>query len=107
MNSSQIENLCQLTAHLTARLGVPLWRDAIEIHKLARHLTRYAEKDCNVGLNDSDKRTVDRLEKRIAELLQACGLKANFSGDPRGYVVKVQGLPGNTWGGDSEGFGVG
>lgn len=111
MNSDQITNLCELTAYLAHRAGLrPLSavaKDAQAIHKDARRLTQLAENDCNRGLDAAEDKEVTRREKRIAELLTQYGLTANFSGDPRGYVVKIVGLPGNTWGGDSEGFGVG
>jgi hypothetical protein len=118
VNKDQIENLCELVAHLSAlsidgpsdmlrnRLRSAAYR-AQEIHKHARTLTRYAEKECNEGLSPTQQRMQESEQQRIADFLRVYGLKATFSGDPRGYVVKIQGLPGNTWSGDSEGFGVG
>jgi hypothetical protein len=111
MNRSQIENLCQLTAYLAFRAGLrPLpnvTQDASEIHAHARQLHKLAEADCNTGLTKRQQAREDLLQRRTVALLEPYGLKAKFGGDPRGYVVKILGLPGNTWGGDSEGFGVG
>lgn len=51
------------------------------------------------------------LETKIRELVkQVPHLKGvRFTGDPRGYCVKLerQDGRGNTWGGDSEGWGIG
>lgn len=51
----------------------------------------------------------DRIEDRIDEHARDRGATATFSGDPRGYVVKLH-LPSgrhNTWGGKEEGYGIG
>lgn len=111
MDKNQVENLCQLTAHMAERRGsiTPTYAalTAIEIHGHARALSKLAEAECNTGLTKRQQAREEVLQKRIAVLLKTYGLRATFSGDPRGYVVKIVGLPGNTWGGDSEGFGVG
>jgi hypothetical protein len=39
-------------------------------------------------------------EKRIAAICAACGMSANFQGDPRGYTVKI------AMGGREDGWGV-
>lgn len=82
---------------------------------IARHARthhRYMEIDCNEGLTAEQARKVDRIEARIRELVsylpkskvKGAGLSVKFSGDPRGYTVKIviPGAPGNTWGGNSE-----
>lgn len=120
MKREQIENLCQLTAHLALSRASPgghgegsrnlpnmAAASALNIHKYARELSKLAELDCNQELTRSQRSRVVVLETRTNVLLETYGLTATFSGDPRGYVVKILGLPGNTWGGDSEGFGVG
>lgn len=78
---------------------------------IARHASthrRYMEHDCNVGLTAEQARKVDQIETRIRELVsylpkvRATGQvpTVKFSGDPRGYTVKIviPGAPGNTWG---------
>ncbi len=49
-----------------------------------------------------------QIERRISELAQTVGLRADFGGDPRGYTVKLH-LPtgaANTLGGREDGYGV-
>jgi hypothetical protein len=111
VNREQAENVCELTAHLMTR-GQDLTpsvvaRDALQIHKRARTLQRLAEVDCYRELAKTEIRIRERNERQIIKWVTSYGLTAKFGGDPRGYVVKIQGLPGNTWSGDSEGFGVG
>lgn len=112
MDKHQQENLMLLAVYLgqsnkgtaSARLAVQY---AKEIHKYSRRLSVLAEIECNREVTERERREEERLQKRVNALLKPYDLRARFEGDPRGYVVKIQGLPGNTWGGDSEGFGVG
>jgi hypothetical protein len=112
MTRDQIENLLTLAVylgqsfhgHAPSRKAV---YDAQRIHLHARKLSRFAEIECNREATEREIKSAARSEKLILEILKKYELRALFSGDPRGYVVKIQGLPGNTWGGDSEGFGVG
>ena len=49
-----------------------------------------------------------QVERRMREVCAACGLSANFQGDPRGYTVKIAFPDGayNTMGGREDGWGV-
>ena len=81
--------------------GVPA--DVIfDVLRDARTLHRLAEKDCNYGLTDTDRKREEHCEARTAGRLAAYGIVAQFSGDPRGAVVKLR-LPSgrsNDWGGE-------
>jgi hypothetical protein len=80
---------------------------SFELLALARRLNRYNETECNYGLTDRQQKNVDRLEKRVREMLPA-SIGVTFNGDPRGYAVKLH-FPSkvyNTWGGESEGWGI-
>jgi hypothetical protein len=113
MNKDQQGNLTVLSVHLARRdtlsqkSAYAVVADATAIHAHARKLSRFAETECNREVTDKELKRAAHSEQVILKILKEYGLSALFSGDPRGYVVKIQGLPGNTWGGDSEGFGVG
>lgn len=73
---------------------------------LAARYTRLQEKSCSdPSYGPRDEGRERALEKRIAELFE--GLKVHFSGDPRGYCVKVEFPSGrsNHWGGANWGIG--
>lgn len=81
------------------------------ITRHARTHHRLAEMGCNGTLTATDERLGEYLEDRIRAL--AAQLRINgrpvavkFSGDPRGCTVKLLLGRGNTFGGDSEGWGV-
>lgn len=78
-----------------------------ELVRLATFHGRIAEKECNEELSDGDVRRRDQTEARIGEICAKIGVHGVvFSGDPRGYTVKIR-LPSgrsNSFGG--EGWGV-
>jgi hypothetical protein len=74
----------------------------------AARLARLAVDDCNYGLTEKQEREKATSRKLIAKELKPYGITCNFSGDPRGYVVKCR-LPSgkyNTWGGKESGWGI-
>lgn len=96
----------QAIADLTQE-GWPL-ADIRLVLRYATTLTRLAEEECNRILTSREALTIQRLERRIATLAGCHDAKATFSGDPRGYVVKLI-LPSgryNTWGGKESGYGI-
>lgn len=80
---------------------------SFDLLALARRLNRYNEVECNYGLTERQQKNVERLEKRVRELLPP-QVGVTFNGDPRGYAVKLHFASGvyNTWGGKSEGWGI-
>jgi hypothetical protein len=81
-------------------------RDVLALSRLARTLQGYAERDCNQGLTAAHERTRDRMTEQAREIAQRYGLNARTCGDPRGHSLRLIGLPGNSWGGDADGFGI-
>lgn len=124
MSKADIENVCTLAAHLaavainktpnsptlqeqTGRFGVNRARDAMKLQRLGRRAHRNAERYCSEqGYEDRYEPEKARIERQAAEILAPYGLTAQVTGDPRGYCLKIMGLPGNTWGGDESGFGI-
>lgn len=84
---------------------------------LMRHGATYgrlAEIECSVELTQRQQTQLEKrqeqLERRIRQIVATLGegFDVNFSGDPRGYTVKIT-LPTkryNTWGGEESGWGV-
>lgn len=74
----------------------------------------YATQDCNRGLEHNELAATYQLEVAIKALVDELAthfykpVTVRFTGDPRGYTVKlmIAEHPGNTWGGASEGYGV-
>lgn len=84
--------------------------DAGKLKSLARAHNRLMETQCNRELTVREMSRVGSVRDAIIAILAeySLSLKVNFSGDPRGYTVKIH-FPdgrGNTWGGDSEGWGI-
>jgi len=87
---------------------------ADELMRLARRHGKLAERLCNdPSYGPREERADANLERRMIELIRKpdlahaiAGIK--FSGDPRGYTVKVFLRSGdyNTWGGAEYGWGV-
>ena len=104
-------------AESTARLAVMLARrepkraehlvsgDAMAFHRLAVGLRSLAVAACNADLTSGQEIRQDGLHRRAEDLAKSYGLTVR-EGDPRGYVLHLVGLPGNTWGGDESGWGV-
>lgn len=79
--------------------------DAQRIVKLARSLASLAVQHCNRGLSPRQEAREMNIAAEIKTIAAWYGLKASTSGDPRGYVVRLDGpgVPRNGWG---DGFGV-
>ena len=123
-------NVTLLAAHLAARGVAPHHAASFaeQLAKIARRLSQIAIADCNYGDDPGREKTKDAQRNKARDLMQQfagwnppaasadfyerartdCfhGLSLSFGGDPRGYVVHVTGLPGNTWGGSEAGFGL-
>lgn len=73
---------------------------------LAREHGRLQELACSQEMPDDYDTEIEAQIRDLCERVIGCRVK--FGGDPRGYTVKVF-LPSgryNTWGGESEGWGV-
>lgn len=113
MSKADIENVCTLAAHLVMHPHTPgnypnaakATHDAMRLQRLGLRALRRAEKWCNVPDYEPEPEG-ERIAKLAAEILAPYGLTAQVTGDPRGYCLKIMGLPGNTWGGDESGFGI-
>ena len=119
MSKQDIETVVQLAAHLsriTAKQMPELPGSfaaraarvaAMQLQKLGRRAHRLAERDCNGTLTEAQhEQELERILSAVAVQLKPYALSANITGDPRGYCLKIMGLPGNTWGGDESGFGI-
>ena len=73
----------------------------------ARSYQRLSELSCNQELTKRENARALSLEKTMREQAASLGLGITFSGDPRGFVVKLQFPDGasNTWGQDGWGIG--
>ena len=47
------------------------------------------EHSCNFGLTERQEKREQTLEKQIMGLAECLGMKVEFQGDPRGYVVRL------------------
>lgn len=85
--------------------------DALDLVRFAKAHGRIQEHACMDELSDAMKTEEKNLEETIREIANRNGLRPNFSGDPRGFTVKLHPIKGesigNTWGGDSMGWGIG
>ena len=111
MTKETLEHLT-LAALLTARTTVAnhdrstcsrIAGDVRDLVRAAKALARHAENECNRPVTERETRRADRLEKAVHIIAARYGLRAEVSGDPRGYVVKLDGLPtsnelGGLWG---------
>lgn len=106
MNVETVETLATLAAHLSASGMRPQLaaRAAVDLHACARRAQALAERDCNTG--GEHPRQWARIESDIrAAIADApAGIGFTLGGDPRGYVLKLTGLPSNCFSG--EGFGI-
>lgn len=78
----------------------------------ATTLQRISELTCSVEMSERETARLERreanAEERVHRLAATFGARADFNGDPRGYVVRLI-LPSgkyNTWGGAESGWGV-
>ena len=111
MTLREIEAVAQFTNILLIESGRPEIpaRQVAQIYMPARRLSRLAVADCNDGLTDKQKRLEVRTSAALAALGEELGVTFTLSGDPRGYVVKMDTpLTGrfNTFGGAECGWGV-
>jgi hypothetical protein len=95
------------------RAPVRLAHLACELVKLARIIERVSIAECSDADISERTRTIGRKASgAIHQLCREYGIgEPTIGGDPRGYTVKLplqcNGRPmGNTWGGDSEGWGI-
>lgn len=99
--------LAELACKLDARCAPGPVYFAELLIRLARSYQRIQETACNRELTPREKAREKSLERRLTEEAKARGLGITFSGDPRGFVVKLQFPDGasNTWGQDGWGIG--
>lgn len=82
------------------------------VNKAKRHhtlQTRYCSEEMNDETRAGCEAKEAHLEIDIQKIAKHFGLRVKFDGDPRGFTVKLHaphGDVGNTWGGDSVGYGV-
>lgn len=91
---------------------------APELMRLARRYDRIQVRQCNghqtfdgrwdEAAAAKDERAEERLQEKVAKLLEPHGIKVRWGGDPRGYTMGLLLSPGrnNTWGGAEHGWGV-
>lgn len=115
MSRAEILDVCTLAAHLatiTAQRDYPTLRgaacvdeaaDAMKLQRLGRSARNVGKKWRN-GLytNDQHETAMQRLDRKVDEILTPYGL----DGRARDHGLRIVGLPGNTLGGDGEGFGI-
>jgi hypothetical protein len=90
---------------------------ALSLVRAAKELGRIAERQCSEEMSEREAARVERRERKLETLVRVrCDklrIHATFSGDPRGFVVKLhfgpdpKRQPGNTWGGPETGWGIG
>lgn len=105
----------ELNKALGSELGGPYIPFAMlpECSLLARRAARHSrmqEDHCNGACGPKFERAEERLESSIIELAHTLpGVKGvKFTGDPRGYTVRLilENGAHNTWGGSDDGFGI-
>jgi hypothetical protein len=113
MTNRGIEFANEIAPYVRSHLDTEVETRGVLCSLIARHAKthrNYAEAACNRSLTPAEERKVDQIETRIRALVaqlethdgQPVGVK--FTGDPRGYTVKlvIPGAPGTTWGGGGE-----
>jgi hypothetical protein len=82
--------------------------DARCILRNAETVQRFAVEACNRELSKSEILRDENAQARILATCAEAEIAVDFSGDPRGYVVKLHFPSGayNTWGGKEAGYGV-
>ncbi len=110
MNKAQIEARAENEKVLARNFpDVDATKLQLDLYKLALDCERNALGLCNTP-NWEDQR--DQLRIRLEQIINKHGvlaLKADVTGDPRGYCLKLH-LPDgsyNTWGGKESGYGIG
>lgn len=86
-------------------------QDSLILIKLAREHCKLQEYQCNRELTKAEIRREATIETKIKEILKQYYLIPHFVGDPRSFTVKVHNQDGsgpyNTWGGQTNGYGIG
>jgi hypothetical protein len=87
-----------LAAHLVAL-------DTRRLIGLAKSCAALSVASCNRGLSDRQEKRWQKLGAQIAEIAGWYGMSSSHHGDPRGFVVRVDGpgVPKSSWG---DGMGV-
>lgn len=110
------EDQVRLWGHLLLNLDIKgnrNFRDFAAFCKNAYSYQGLAVAECNHELTPRQKSRQKSLEAKMQAYCATVGLTVSFSGDPRGFVVKVKWIalgdegPYNTAGGPEEGWGVG
>lgn len=63
---------------------------AKKVLMLANQIQRFAVKECNEQTTDQEKAQDDRMAQKVTDLLAPYRVTPDFSGDPRGAVVKLR-----------------
>lgn len=84
--------------------------DICQMIRLAKEHHTIQEHDCNGTKTSRMEKREFTIERQIKEIGIKLNLAPHFSGDPRGYTVKLHHSSGNlwnTWGGRETGYGIG
>lgn len=79
--------------------------DSYTLTRLGKRLASYALAMCNTGLNESQERAREKVAAQAQEVAGWYDLTAQCHGDPRGYVLRVDG-EGVQRNGMGDGFGI-
>lgn len=88
----------------TKAIGAALAR----IARIGAIVRRHDENACNREVTPAEEEGAARCMGQIVKIAASLGCEVKHNPDPRGYTIRLlaPGLPGNTWGGDSEGWGI-
>lgn len=75
-----------VAAYVKAGGSVP---DAFELLKIAKSLTRLAEKHCNYGLTEREENREQGLVDTARVIATRAHMSVEHSGDPRGCALKL------------------
>lgn len=78
--------------------------------RIAKEYNSIQEKACNGELTARQTSREGNIEKEVTRIAHKYGMAVQFSGDPRGYCVKLHAPTKdvyNTWGGAETGYGIG
>lgn len=108
LTSAHLETAVMLARHFPD-LGSGAIVDAIErITRAGAEVRFLDEAECNNDLSREEKKRRQRFLAKCAKAAAEIGCEILHGDDPRGYTVRLRapGLPGNTWGGPNEGWGI-